>query len=1063
MLLLQSVTLSQVVRIGSDPGGFFRRNGGIVPVNKIHLPVFAYNPFGLEKNHGSIPYFEYYKLNRLRWFGILLSLLAAVLYRQSGFAQAVTRYNTFSYSVNEGLLQTTIGDIEIDKTNFCWISFPNGIQKFDGNNFIHIPVQPGLPDDKYTKFFRCKNGDLLISHSQGISKYNIEADNFSLVYKQAAAIQNPVIFIGEESGILYVHNQAGDITAFDCSNFKVLFVFKTTLSGSYFNSGERFLFSENIINGKTVIKLGSTVYLLDLREKKIINQSSIESFLYSYLLNMKSEYEVLYFDHKTGNALQCWNFKTNSNTTLPVQGKDDSRFYRCVVFSWQHKKLISFGNRLFETDSTLQLLRSELVNFQNQPVAGGAGIHRIKEDNFGNLYLQTINGGIRKVIRNNYPIKYFGTTEPKDNNILAVLPDKKNNRILIGGSGGLFIFDTLQHLVKHIKKPPGFDREFIPNGIIQSDNGDYFVFLVNSKIVLRLNKDLSSFTRISFSSSVPAIKSYSEYFGNLISNNGKSAIFQTQQKLYRIDFSSNKISEHQFSTAYILGGLMYKNRVISHGNDELIFLNAQTFSVLKKIPFKEPAGARCFVSDKDGALYVGSNKGIFKIDTSGKILKQWNKSTGLPDECIYAIAFDKEGAMWCSSNKGIFRIDKNNNLLQLTKQEGLQENEFNSNVVAVAEDGEFYFGGINGVSSFYPSAISSFDDKVTVLLTGLKANNENIYKGKAVYNIDKISLPSGQNSLSFDFVAMGNYNPGQYIYQYRMYGIDKEWIQNNDLQTVRYSLSPGTYTFQLYASRQFDKNAKPMKELVIVINPPFWKTWWFGTGLAVSALGLLTFSINRRNKRKYETKLLQLENEKRIKLERERISKDLHDNLGAYANAVLYNSELLEKENTEDKRKAIIADLKFASKDIITSLRETVWALKKEEYTAEDCLVRIKNFIHPFARYYSHIQFRVEGEAPPGLVLHYTSALNLVRIIQEAVSNSIKHAKASAIIISSDLAERKWKMIVKDNGIGFDFQSMKEEDKGNGLNNMEQRAAESGFMLHIQSGTGTGTIITIIV
>ena len=57
-------------------------------------------------------------------------------------------------------------------------------------------------------------------------------------------------------------------------------------------------------------------------------------------------------------------------------------------------------------------------------------------------------------------------------------------------------------------------------------------------------------------------------------------------------------------------------------------------------------------------------------------------------------------------------------------------------------------------------------------------------------------------------------------------------------------------------------------------------------------------------------------------------------------------------------------DLKFASKDIITSLRETIWALKKDNYTAEDCLLRIKNFIQPFARYYPHIKFTVEGEAP---------------------------------------------------------------------------------------------------
>ena len=504
--------------------------------------------------------------------------------------------------------------------------------------------------------------------------------------------------------------------------------------------------------------------------------------------------------------------------------------------------------------------------------------------------------------------------------------------------------------------------------------------------------------------------------------------------------------------------------IISHGQDELIFLDGETFKVQKKIPFKEPAGVRCFASDKDGGIYAGSNKGIFKIDTEGNILQQWNKTTGLPDECVYAITFDKEGSLWCSTNKGIIRIDKDNNLLQLTKQDGLQENEFNSNVVVVAEDGEFYFGGVNGVSSFYPSAISSFNEKVQVLLIGLKVNNENTYKDRAVYNIDKINLPFGQNSLSFDFVAMGDYNPGQYIYQYRMKEIDKEWIQNNGLQTVRYSLSPGKYIFQLYASRQFDKNATPMKELVIVINPPFWKTWWFRLSLGIAVISLLYFIINQRNKAKYAAQLQQLENERKIKSERERISKDLHDSLGAYANAVLYNAELLEKESVDEKRNVLVSDLKFASKDIITSLRETVWALNKEKYTAEECLVRIRNFVQPLTRYYSNINFHIEGDAPSDMELHYVRALNAVRIVQEAVANSIKHSKSKNItIVSTSADNNKWNITVSDDGIGFNIASLKDTARGNGLNNMEQRAVAAGFIYTIETKENEGTIITIII
>jgi signal transduction histidine kinase len=196
-------------------------------------------------------------------------------------------------------------------------------------------------------------------------------------------------------------------------------------------------------------------------------------------------------------------------------------------------------------------------------------------------------------------------------------------------------------------------------------------------------------------------------------------------------------------------------------------------------------------------------------------------------------------------------------------------------------------------------------------------------------------------------------------------------------------------------------------------------------------------------------------------MERERISRDLHDSLGAYANAVLYNTELLAQENSNDKRNELMKDLKFASKDIITSLRETVWALNKESYTAEDCLLRIRNFIQPFSRYYSHINFTIEGEAPDAMQFHYTKALNLVRIIQEAVSNAIKHAEAKNISVRSSSDGDKWKLTVSDDGKGFDYNAAKKMEAGNGLTNMQRRASDSGFDFIPESSESRGTTITV--
>ncbi len=155
---------------------------------------------------------------------------------------------SFNCNVNEGLLQTTITDLAFDKNNFCWISFPNGIQKFDGENFTNVPVQAGLPDDKTVYFFRCSNGDLLLSHSHGISKYKISSNRFIQVYAIHAGEKMPAQFIGEDEKIIYFFTETGNITGIDCSTFKVVSDTKTGLQGDNFNCGSKP--SDNIINHK---------------------------------------------------------------------------------------------------------------------------------------------------------------------------------------------------------------------------------------------------------------------------------------------------------------------------------------------------------------------------------------------------------------------------------------------------------------------------------------------------------------------------------------------------------------------------------------------------------------------------------------------------------------------------------------------------------------------------------------------------------------------------------------------------------------------------------------------
>ena len=126
-------------------------------------------------------------------------------------------------------------------------------------------------------------------------------------------------------------------------------------------------------------------------------------------------------------------------------------------------------------------------------------------------------------------------------------------------------------------------------------------------------------------------------------------------------------------------------------------------------------------------------------------------------------------------------------------------------------------------------------------------------------------------------------------------------------------------------------------------------------------------------------------------------------------------------------------------------------------------MLRIKNFIQVLSRYYKHIQFKAEGDASAEKILHHTNALHVVRIVQEAVTNAVKHAAAANISLTSKLCDGRWELTVVDDGMGFDYEAMKHAEHGNGLLNMNQRATESGLVFTITSTPGSGTKMTILI
>ncbi len=240
--------------------------------------------------------------------------------------------------------------------------------------------------------------------------------------------------------------------------------------------------------------------------------------------------------------------------------------------------------------------------------------------------------------------------------------------------------------------------------------------------------------------------------------------------------------------------------------------------------------------------------------------------------------------------------------------------------------------------------------------------------------------------------------------------------------------------------------------------------WLFGSALFAMLTGIIVWLGFKNYRRKQGIKMqMALEEEKRIAAqsiidaeehERKRIAADLHDNIGAYASAIRADIEKIADTGFE-KNNNSLQNLQQHSQEIINSLRDTIWVLNKENITITGISDRIKNYISKLRPTYDNIQFHISEEIKNDVRISSQHALNIFRIVQEAIHNALKHGEAANISIH--ISSNEIILIqVKDDGKGI---TQSDSMEGNGLLNMKARAREIGMQLSIVSKAHQGTVL----
>ncbi len=194
--------------------------------------------------------------------------------------------------------------------------------------------------------------------------------------------------------------------------------------------------------------------------------------------------------------------------------------------------------------------------------------------------------------------------------------------------------------------------------------------------------------------------------------------------------------------------------------------------------------------------------------------------------------------------------------------------------------------------------------------------------------------------------------------------------------------------------------------------------------------------------------------------ERQRIAADLHDNLGAYAASIASNLDIFNAGDFDDQHKTALQELNKNSQSIVSQLGDTIWALNRNNLTLTAISDRIKLFLNQLGKSHNTIEMIVIENINQDLELKSTHAFHLYRIIQEAVTNAVKHSRTDRLEVIFD-ENRGWKVEVKDFGKGTSGNSEGIKSEGNGLRNMRARAGMAGWNINWSGNNPSGTVVTI--
>ena len=987
-----------------------------------------------------------------------------------------------TYTTADGLARDSVHKIVSDPLGYLWFCTSDGLSRFDGYEFVNYSVAQGLPHRVVYDLLITAGGDYWLATAAGVVHFNPRATTPDAKFKTYVSTQRSgselvatlyqdssgTIWLGTDNGLHTLRQSGGDWQM------------------EYVSLGEkedqRFSIASIAEGAPGVLWIGAEQGLFRrFRDGRVERFGEKDGLPHAHVRAIVKDADgTIWIGTGVGLCRLAADVQAGNSIVARAYTKKDGLLGEAVFDLFR----TSSGSLWLATPKGLAEFSPEplpdggyFINYTREHGLSDAGVRTIAEDHDGNLWIGSESGGAMKITRRGFTS--YSEADGLEHGRIAALGEDRD--------GELFVVTRSLHIdTFHIHRfngrrfenirvnlPPdvvptwGWNQLFVQDEAKQwwvpTSSGLFQFPPVRSLDELGRLRPVKNYTVQNGLSGNEPFRLFEDSRGDIwisiISTPSSSVLNRweratgkfhayAQEAGMRADSAATAFQEDQQGNLW-LG--FYWGGLARHRNGR--------FELFGKADGVPAGMIRALYRDHLGRLWIASAEGgLGRIDDPTAERPSFTRYTvkeGLSTDQITCITEDQWGRIYVGTGIGLDRLDpQTGRVKRYTIADGLP-NSF-VNVAYRDRSNTLWFGTLQGLSKLVP-ALEERSEAPPILIQRVKAaGNDLSIPDLGATQLGDLKFAANNNQLEIKFVSLGFRSGDVSQYQFMLEGADRDWSAPTNQRIVNYAnLKPGSYRFLVRAVNADGVVSKQPAAIAFTIVPPVWQRWWF-IALIVLALVAATHVVYRYHTRR----LIELE---RV---RTRIATDLHDDIGASLSKIAILSDVAGQQIATMSDSPVagpLVQIADTSRETVDAMSDIVWAVNPQRDHLSDLTYRMRRFAEDLLDA-KDIEFSIrssldEKDVPLGADLRREVYL----IFKECINNLVKHSACTKAELTFSI-NGPWLVIsISDNGKGFApaANGTAAGMGGHGLVSMQRRAAALGGGLTIDSGTGSGTSITL--